>query len=113
MAAKDLLVNDGGDGQAVEAVGERLPQLDVEPSLALVVEAVDPVYARALVVASQQEKVLWIFDFVGEQQTNGLQRLLAPVHVVAQEQVVGLWRESSVLEQSQQVCVLPVNVAWE
>ena len=29
VAAEDLLVDDGGHGQAVEAVGERLPQLDV------------------------------------------------------------------------------------
>ena len=32
MAAEDLLVHDGRDGQAVEAVGESLPQLDVEPA---------------------------------------------------------------------------------
>jgi len=34
MTAEDLLVDDGGDGQTVEAVGERLPQLDVVPTLA-------------------------------------------------------------------------------
>ena len=32
--AEDLLVHDGGHGQAVEAVRERLPQLDVVPPLA-------------------------------------------------------------------------------
>lgn len=53
MTAEDLLVNNSGDGQAVEAVGERLPQFDVESSLALVIEAVNSVYARALVVASE------------------------------------------------------------
>jgi hypothetical protein len=37
---EDLLVDDGGDGQTVEAVGERLPQLDVVAALALVIEAV-------------------------------------------------------------------------
>lgn len=30
VTAEDLLVHYGSDGQAVEAVGERLPQLDVE-----------------------------------------------------------------------------------
>ena len=30
VTAEDLLVDDGGDGQAVEAVRERLPQFDVE-----------------------------------------------------------------------------------
>ena len=34
MHGEYLLVNDGGDRQAVEAVGERLPQLDVVPSFA-------------------------------------------------------------------------------
>lgn len=34
VAAEDLLVDDGGNGEAVEAVGESLPQLDVEPALA-------------------------------------------------------------------------------
>ena len=34
VAAEDLFVHDGGNGQTVEAVGERLPQLDVESPLA-------------------------------------------------------------------------------
>lgn len=34
MAAEYFLIDDGGDGQTVETVGERLPELDVEPALA-------------------------------------------------------------------------------
>ena len=34
VAAEDLLVDDGSDRQTVEAVGERLPQFDVEAPLA-------------------------------------------------------------------------------
>jgi len=64
---EDLLVNDGCDWQAVEAIGKRLPQLDVVPPLALVVESVDAVDRRALVVTTKNEKVLWVFDLVGEQ----------------------------------------------
>ena len=36
VAAENLLIHNGGDGQAVEAVRERLPQLDVVTSLAYV-----------------------------------------------------------------------------
>ena len=36
VAAEDLLVHNGGDGQAVEAVSERLPQLDVVTSLTFI-----------------------------------------------------------------------------
>ena len=34
MATEDFVIYDGGYGQAVETVGERLPQLDVIPPLA-------------------------------------------------------------------------------
>jgi len=34
VTAEDLLVNDGNDGQTVETVRERLPQLDAVSSLA-------------------------------------------------------------------------------
>jgi hypothetical protein len=49
---EDLLVDDCGDRQAVEAVRKCLPQLDVVAPLAFVVEAVDAVDAGALVVSA-------------------------------------------------------------
>lgn len=110
VTAEDLLVNDGRHREAVEAVCERLPQLDVVASLALVVEAVDAVDRGAFVVASQQEEVLGVFDLVGQQQADSLQRLLPSVHIVTQEQVVGLWGKSSVLKQAEEVVVLAVDV---
>lgn len=100
MHGEDLLVDDGRDGQAVEAVGEGLPQLDVVPPLALVVEAVNAVDRRALVVASEDEEVLGVLDLVCEEQTDGLEGLLAAVYVVAEEEVVGLWWEPAILEQA-------------
>ena len=108
---EDLLVNDGGNGQAVEAVGEGLPQLDVVAALALVVEAVDTVDRGALVVAAQDEEVLGELDLVGEEQADGLEGLLAAVYVVAEEEVVGLGGEAAILEETEQVIVLPVDVA--
>lgn len=70
MHAKDLFINNSSYGQAVEAVSEGLPKLDVVSSLALVVEAVYSVDTGALVVASQQEEVLGVLDLVGEQQAD-------------------------------------------
>lgn len=61
-------------------------------------------------VPPEQEEVFWVFDLVGEEQADGLQRLFPSVHVIPQEQVVGLWREASILEQPQQVCVLSVYI---
>lgn len=57
-----LLVYECCHRQAVEAVGERLPQPDVVPSLALIIEAVYPIDGRALMVPAEQEKVLWVLD---------------------------------------------------
>ena len=41
VAAENLLIHNGGDGQAVEAVRERLPKTDTEPFFALFVKSVD------------------------------------------------------------------------
>ena len=62
--SKDLLVDDSGDGQAVEAVGKSLPQLDIVSSFALVVESIDAVNRGALVVAAKDKEVLWVLDLV-------------------------------------------------
>jgi len=45
--------------------------------LTFIVESIDPIDAGALMVASQEEKVLWVFDLVGQKKAYGFQRLLA------------------------------------
>lgn len=85
MHGEDLLVDDGSNGQAVETVRKRLPQLDVVPALAFVVEAIDAVDGGALVVATQDEEVFRILDLVGQQQANGLERLFSTVDIIAEE----------------------------
>ena len=107
---EDLLVNDGSNGQAVEAIGEGLPQLDVVPSLTFVVETVDTVDRGAFVVTAEDEKVLWVLDLVGEQQANGLEGLLSTVDIVSEEKVVGFWGETAVLEQTEEVVVLSMDI---
>lgn len=79
-------------------------------TLTLVVEAIYPVDGGALVIPSQQEKVLWVFNLVSQQQADGLQRLLPSVHIVPQKQVVTLRGVSTVLKQPEQVIVLTVNI---
>ena len=51
MHGEDLLINDGCDWQAVEAIRECLPQFDVVPPLTFIIEAVDPIDRCTLVVA--------------------------------------------------------------
>ena len=111
MHGEDLLVDDGSDGQAVEAISESLPKLDVVSSLALIVETVDAVDRGALVVTTENEEVLRVLDLVCEEQADCLQRLLATIDVVAEEEVVGLWGEAAIFEEPQQVVVLAVDIS--
>eukprot|EP00421_Protoceratium_reticulatum_P003958 CAMPEP_0168370454 /NCGR_PEP_ID=MMETSP0228-20121227/7273_1 /TAXON_ID=133427 /ORGANISM="Protoceratium reticulatum, Strain CCCM 535 (=CCMP 1889)" /LENGTH=173 /DNA_ID=CAMNT_0008383329 /DNA_START=607 /DNA_END=1128 /DNA_ORIENTATION=+ len=111
MHADDLLVDNSTDRNAIKDIAELLPQLDVEAPLALVVEAVYSRDGGALVVAAEKEEVLRELELVRKEQRDGLQALLATVHVVAQEQVVALRREAAVLEEPEQVVVLAVHVA--
>ena len=72
MHAEDFLINDGSDGETVETVSEGLPQLDVVSSLAFIVEPINSVDGSALVVTSEEEEVLWVLNFVCEQQAYSL-----------------------------------------
>lgn len=49
-------------------------------------------------------------ELVAEQEHYRLYALLRPVHVVAKEHIVGIWREATHLEQSQEVMILTMNV---
>ena len=109
MHRENLLINDRRDRQAVETVGECLPQLDVVAPFAcrqesarrsdritrwgrrvgggsthtFIVEPVDSVDTGTLVVPSQDEEVLGVLDLVCQQKADSLERLLAAVNVVA------------------------------
>lgn len=107
---EDLLIDNGGNGQAVEAVGESLPKLDVIPPFALIVETVDSVNRGTLVVATKDEEVFGVFDLVCEEKADGFQGLLATIDIVSEKEVVGLWREATVFEKTQKIVVLAVDI---
>lgn len=111
MHGKDLFVDDGRNWQAVEAICEGLPELDVVAALALIVEAVDAVDRGTLVISTKNEEILWVFDLVRQKQADRLQGLLASIHVIAEEKVVGLRREATVLKQPQEIVVLAMDIA--
>jgi uncharacterized protein YqiB (DUF1249 family) len=115
---EDLLIDNSGNRETVEAVGERLPQLDVittfaythqltivdpaqpHKTLTFIIESIDSVDGSTLVISAEDEKVFWVFDLVCEQQANRLERLLSSVDVVTKEQIVRLGREAAVLEEA-------------
>ena len=73
MHTDNLIVNDGTAGQTVEGIAKLLPHFDREPTTALIVKPINPIDPSALMVSTQQEKVLGILDFVGKQQADYFQ----------------------------------------
>ena len=64
MTTEDLLINDGSHREAVEAICECLPQTNVVTPLALIVKTMNAVNTGTLMIPSQQEEVLRVFDLV-------------------------------------------------
>jgi hypothetical protein len=62
------------------------------------------------VVASEDVYLVGVLDLEGEEQTDGLDALPASIHVVSQEEVAVFGGHAAVLEHSQHVVVLPVDV---
>jgi len=107
---EDLLIDDCCNGQAVEAVCERLPELDIVSPLTFIIETIDTVDRGAFMVATQDEEILGVFDLVGKEEANGLERLLASVDIVPEEEIVCLRGEATILEQTEEVIILTMNV---
>lgn len=64
-------------------------------------------------VTAENEKVLRVLDFVGQKKADGLEGLLSSVDVVAQEQVVCFRGETAVLEQTEEIVVLAVDITTD
>ena len=113
MHRKNLFINYCSDWQTIETIGEGLPKLDVIPSLALVIKPVDSIDRSTLVVTTENEKVLRVLDLVCQKKTDRFQRLFASVDVIPKEQVIRLGRESSVLEQAEEIVILPMYITTD
>lgn len=61
-------------------------------------------------IATENEEVLRIFDFVCKKQANRLQRLFATVNVIAEKEVIGFWRKAAVFEQTKEVVILSMDI---
>ena len=73
MHANNFVINDCAAWKTVEGIAKLLPHFDREPTAALIVKAINSVDPRALMVSTQQEKVLRILDFVGKQEADYFQ----------------------------------------
>ena len=113
MHGEYLLVDDCCNRQTIEAIGECLPQLDVVPPLALIVEAVYAVDRCALVVPTQNKEIFWILDLVREKQAYCFERLFASVDIIPKEEVICFRWKASVFKEAEEIVILTVYIATD
>lgn len=89
MQAENLSINEGGERQIVEQIGEVLPHVGISVfAQTFVVESVDLRDLSRLVVAAQDGDSFTITDLKGDEQCHRLDGVVAAIDVVAHEQVV-------------------------
>ena len=83
VEAEDLVVDQRGEGEVVEEVGEVFPHVGVAVlAQALVVEAVDLRDLAGLVVATEDGDALRVSDFESDEERDRLDRVVASINVV-------------------------------
>ena len=64
-------------------------------------------------VPTKDEKIVGVFDFVGEKKANGFEAVFPTVDVVTQKQVIGLWGEVSSFKKTKKVGILAMDIPCE
>lgn len=73
--------------------------MDINQALrTFIIESIDSINTRALMVSSQDEKVFRVLDFIRQQQADSLKRLLASIDIITKEEVIGFGGETTVLK---------------
>jgi len=88
-----------------------MPEFDAINPLTAVIKPIGSVNRLALMVTAQKEKVFRVFNLECQQQADRSYRKMTPVHIVSQEQVIGVWRIASAVEMVKQVFKLAVDVS--
>ena len=110
MHTKDFFVDNGGDGEAVEAIGESFPEFDAITSLTFIIKTIDTVNRSTLMISAKNKKIIRIFDFVRKKKTDGLKTVLSTIDIVTQKKIVGLRREVSRVEETEKVSILTMDI---
>lgn len=110
--AEDLVVDDAGEGEVVEHVGEVMPDGGVAVfATTFGIEAVGLSDSSGLVVAADEMNAMGIAKFETDQKRDGLYTKEAAINVVAEEEVVRVWTWPTDLEYLEEVKELAVDVA--
>lgn len=111
MQAENLVLNDRSQRQVVKKVSKEFPNICVSIlSHALVVEAIDLGDLARFMVTPQNADSIRVANLEANEQRHRLHRVVASVHVVTHEEVVGVWRLAPDFKKLDQVVKLAMNV---
>ncbi len=112
MHAEDGALDDGGDGHEIKGLVEVVPGIDVAILLAdFIIEAVHVVDVPGLVVAPQQDYAIGPLQFIEEEQGDGFDRIVSPIHEVSDHYQSGVGARigfACLLQHLQHIVELPV-----
>jgi len=109
MDCKDLVFNNGSDREVVEQISDQLPHRGTAVlSLALRVEPVDLSNLSCFVVAPQESDPQRVAQLEQKEVADCFDRKRTPVHVVSEEEVVGVRDLSAHPEELYQIVELPI-----
>jgi len=92
VKTEDLVVNEGSEREIIEEVCEVLPYIGIAVfSKALIVEAIDLSDLAGLVVSTENCDSLRVSDLKGNEEGDGLDRVITSINIVAHEEIVGIW----------------------
>ena len=110
--AEHLVVDDGRQTQIVEDLRAIPPHIDRSVlAQALVVKAIHLRNLAGLVVASDQGYSIGVSHFKSQQQQKSLNAVVASVHKITHEQVVGVGALATYFEQLNQIIKLSVDIS--
>lgn len=111
MQTEVLVLNQSCKWKIVKELSEALPDIGVAVlASTLVIEPIDLSDLPRLVVASEDSDSLLVSDFKRKKESDSLDRVMAPVHVVTHEEVVSFGNLAPDLEELDEVVKLAVDV---
>ena len=110
MHAQDAVLYKRRDRQRIEQSPKTFPEFDVIPSFALIPEPINPIDILTFMISSKQEHALRILNFQRKEQTQSLDGLLAPIHIISEKEIIALRRIPRITHETQQVEVLAMHI---
>jgi hypothetical protein len=107
-----LGLDEGGEGEEVEEIGEVAPHVRVAVfAQTLVVEAVNLRDLSTFVVPSEDGDPVAVAQLHGHEQGDRLDGVVATVDVVTHKEIVGIWRVATNAEELRKIVLRVVRRA--